>query len=114
MQITITGRHVSITDAMKQYAEDKLNHIVAKYLPAKITKAHIIMDVQKIQQIIEIELHGTHVNILGKFSAEDMYTAVDKVIDKIESQLIKHKEKHGERKHSGAETIRIQNVEEAE
>ncbi len=114
MQLTVTGRHVSVTDAIKTYAENKLRHIVDKHLPAKITKAHIIMDVQKIQQVVEMELHGTHANIYSKFSSEDMYKSIDKVIDKIEIQLVKHKEKHDNRKHSGADTIRIPEMTEEE
>lgn len=106
MQLTVTGRHVSVTEPVKEYAEQKLKHIVDKHAPTRITKAHIIMDVQKYQQLVEMELHGPRVDIYGKFTGMDMYTAIDKVIDKIESQLVKHKTKYSERKHSGSPSIR--------
>jgi putative sigma-54 modulation protein len=89
-------------------------HVINKHVPAKITNAHIIMNVQKIQQVVEIELHGSHADIYAKFSAEDMYTAIDKVVDKIESQIVKHKERYGQRKHSGSPSIRTREIEEEE
>lgn len=106
MQLTVTGRHIDITEPVKIYAGQKLRHIIGKHLPAKITKAHIIMDVQRYQQIVEIELHSPHTNIYSKVMSPDMYTSIDKVIDKIERQLIKLKTKYDKRKHIRAESIR--------
>lgn len=100
MRLTVTGRHVSITEAVKGYAEDKLNHIVDKHLPGRITKAHVIMDVEKYRQTVEVELHGPHANIYGKTASTDMYTSIDKVMDKIERQLVKYKSKFKKLKHS--------------
>lgn len=112
MQITVTGRHISVTEPVKVYAGQKLRHIVDKHIPARITKAHIIMDVQRYQQIVEMELHGLHSNIYGKIASPDMYTSIDKVIDKIERQLIKFKTKYDKRKHIRAGSIRVPEEEE--
>lgn len=107
MQLTVTGRHVEVTEAVKLYAGQKLRNIVNKHIPARITKAHIIMDVQRYQQIVEMELHGPKTNIYGKVLSPDMYTSIDKVIDKIERQLIKLKSKYDKRKHLRPSTIRM-------
>lgn len=107
MQLTVTGRHVSVTEPVKLYAGQKLRHIVDKHLPARITKAHIIMNVQRYQQIVEMELHGPQTNIYGKVASPDMYTSIDKVIDKIENQLIKLKSKYNKRRDARKASIRV-------
>lgn len=106
MQLTVTGRHVDVTEPVKIYAGQKLKHIITKHIPARITKAHIIMDVQRYQQIVEMELHGPRANIYSKVTSPDMYTSIDKVIDKIERQLIKLKAKYDKCKHKMEVTIR--------
>lgn len=107
MQLTITGRHVDITEPVKIYAGQKVRHIVNRHLPAKITKAHVIMDIQRYQQIVELELHGPHANLYSKVASLDMYTSIDKVIDKVERQLIKLKTRYDKRKHIRAPSIRV-------
>lgn len=98
MRLTVTGRHISVTKAVKIYGRDKLQHIVDKHLPTRITKAHIIMDVQKYRHMVEVELHGPQVNIYGKAASPDMYASVDKVMDKVERQLVKYKRRYDKRK----------------
>lgn len=98
MQLTVTGRHISVTNAVKVYIRDKLQHIIDKHLLTRITKAHIIMNVEKYRHVVEVELHGPQINIYGKAVSPDMYASVDKVMDKIERQLVKYKEKYDKRK----------------
>lgn len=112
MQLTVTGRHLDVTEPVKVYAGQKLRNIVTKHIPARITKAHIIMDVQRYQQIVEMELHGPRTNIYSKVASPDMYTSIDKVIDKIERQLIKLKAKYDKCKHKRAVSIRMPMGEE--
>jgi len=107
MRILVTGRHIDVTGPMKVYAEDKLGHLVGKHLPARIAKAHIIMDVQKHLHTVEMELTGPQINICGKMTSRNMYTSIDKVLDKIERQLIKMKTKYDKRKHKQASSIRV-------
>lgn len=112
--MTITGRHVSITETVKNYASEKLTHMIDKHALDRITKVHIIMDVQKYQQVVEVELHGPHADMCSKVASSDMYASIDKVVDKIERQLIKHKDRYNKRKHVGAQSIRIRGIEEEE
>ena len=107
MQLTVTGRHISVTEAVKIFVRNKLQHIIDKHLPARITKAHIIMDVEKYRHIVEVELHGPQTNIYGKAASPDMYTSVDKVMDKIERQLVRYKARYEERKHRTRKSIRM-------
>lgn len=112
MQLTITGRHVTVTEPVKVYSGQKLKHIVDKHLPERITKAHIIMDVIRYQQIVEMELHGPQTNIYSKVASKDMYTSIDKVVDKVERQLIKLKSKYNKDRHMRKATIRTPVEEE--
>ena len=107
MRIVVTGRHMDVTEPMKVYGEDKLRHLIEKHLPARITKAHITMDVQKYLHTVEMELTGPRLIICGKTTSRNMYTSIDKVLDKIERQLIKVKTKYDNRKRKRASSIRV-------
>lgn len=91
MNITITGRHVEVTPALKKYATDKMERM-DKY-SSRIIDANIILTVEKYRHIAEITVlvGGTRIN--GKEATEDMYSSIDKVLEKVERQLRRHKEK---------------------
>ena len=92
VKVSVTFRHTEPTDALKHYAEDKV-HRIGKYFPQPL-EAHVILSVDsKTRQMAEIELHTRGKTILGKEEKEDLYAAIDLVIDKIERQLKKHKAK---------------------
>ena len=107
MQITVTCRHMVVTQAVKDYCEKKINHKIHKHLGDKIKRVHIIMDVQKNTHIAEVELHGQKIDFCAKAKSSDMYASIDAVMDKIEKQLVKHKTKFLKRKHVKADSIRI-------
>jgi putative sigma-54 modulation protein len=99
MQMTITGKNMEITPAIKQYAEDKLAKM-HKYLES-ISDAHVVLSLQKYSHIAEITLHVNGITIRGEERSDDMYSSLDLVMDKVERQLRKYKEKivaHGLRK----------------
>jgi putative sigma-54 modulation protein len=99
MQITITGKNMEITPAIKQYAQEKLVKM-HKYLES-ISDAHVILSLQKYLHIAEITLHANGITIRAEERSDDMYSSLDLVMDKIERQLRKYKEKimaHGLRK----------------
>ena len=91
MQIQITGHSVDITPALKEYVDSKFNKLK---LADHVTHAHVILNVNKLQQIAEaqIKLPGTELH--AKSDSDSMYAAIDLLIDKLNRQLIKHKEKH--------------------
>ena len=117
MQLTVTGRHIDVTDAIKVYGKDKLQHVVDKHFPQRSIKAHMIMSVEKYRHLAEIEMHGLHKPIYSKVSSTDMYTSLDKVIDKIERQLIKYKaryDKHGKNRRSIRIPVENEYIEDTE
>ena len=90
--IRVTGRHISITDAIREYAKTKLDHIHLDY--PRIIEAHVILDVAKHRQSAEIVLHcANHITIEADHECEDMYAAIDGVVAKIAQQMRKYKTK---------------------
>ena len=101
MDITVTGRHVEATPALKQYAAKKLDHIGIDF--PRVLSAHFILEVDKFRQIAELIVHcGNHITIEARDVSEDLYAAIDKVTKKIEQQIRKRHNKHKARKHKQA------------
>ena len=92
MQIQLTGHKVEITPALREFTNNKLERI--KRFSDHITSIHVTFDVEKVRQIAEakINLHGSEIH--ARSESENMYTAIDMLVDKLMRQLTKHKEKH--------------------
>ncbi len=91
MDIIISGRHVSVTDAIREHAEEKLGPVVESY--PKITSARLVLDVQKNRQEAEVIIHGKNLEVEARAESYDMYESIDKAVDKADKQLKKHFDK---------------------
>ncbi|MCT7654892.1 ribosome hibernation promoting factor [Oceanimonas sp. NS1] len=91
MQINLTGHHVEITDALRDYVNSKFTRLERHF--DHITNAHVILNVEKMQQIAEAKLNVTGGELFANSQHENMYAAIDSLIDKLDRQIIKHKEK---------------------
>ena len=96
MQITTTFRHLEPSDPLKSYAEEKLERI-KKYIDEPIV-AQVFMTVEKIRHCAEVTLTAKGITIKASEETNDMYAAVDAVVDKIERQLRRYKERIKEHK----------------
>lgn len=96
MQINITGHNVQLTPALRGYAEEKLERL--KKRGDSITSINVILDVEKIQQIAKATIHVSGADIHAQSESGDMYSAIDLLIDKLDHQITKHKEKMKERR----------------
>ncbi len=96
LQLTITGRHIEITEAIRAYAEKRVEKL-KKYSDG-LFDVHVIMEVGKKGQSVEITLSGAGCNLNSKETTADMYESIDKAVDKMESQIKKHREKIKARK----------------
>ena len=92
MQVTVTFRHVEPTDALRDYATEKVEHAAAKYLKNAVG-AHVILSVQKQEHVAEINLYASRFDISAHEKTGDLYSAIDLTIDKVEAQLRKHKDR---------------------
>lgn len=92
MQVIISGHHLEITDALKAHTEDKFAKLTRHF--DKVTDVHVILSVEKLVQKAEATLHFAGTKFFAEDHQEDMYVAIDALVDKLDRQILKHKEKH--------------------
>ncbi len=98
MQLSVTGRHIQITEPMRQYAEDKAGKLSRYY--DRIESVDVVLDHESMRHLVEIVVRADHKHtFVAKEDAPDFYEAVDAVVDKMGRQLTRHKTKHRNRKH---------------
>lgn len=97
MQLSISGHHVDVTDALKSYVEEKLKKLERHY--DHITNTHVILTVEKLEQRAEATVHMSGAEVFADANCDDMYAAIDKLTDKLDRQILKHKEKVQDRHH---------------
>jgi len=102
MQVTTTFRHMEQSDALKAYAEEKLER-VAKYIDEPINALVYFTVEKKIRHIVEIVITARGISTKASEATNDMYAAIDAVIDKMERQLKRYKEKIKAHKPNGDE-----------
>jgi putative sigma-54 modulation protein len=91
MQINISGHHVDLTDALRDYVQAKIDRLQRHY--SQITQADVTLNVEKLIHKAEATVHIAGKDIFAAAESEDMYAAIDALSDKLDRQLIKHKEK---------------------
>ena len=91
MQPSITGHHVDITAALRNYVLEKFSRLERHF--DYITDAHVILSVEKSQQRAEATVHVTRGRLFADSRHADMYAAIDELVDKLDRQITKHKEK---------------------
>ena len=98
MQLSITGHHIDVTEPLKAYVTDKLDKLDRH--SDKITNVHVVLSVEKLVQRAEATVHISGGELFADASTDDLYAAIDLLSDKLDRQLIKHKEKTIARHHS--------------
>lgn len=91
MQINLTGRHIEITSALREYIDTKFAKLSRH--SEHINNVHVILNVEKLKQIAEAKLLLDGGEVFAVSEDENMYAAIDQLIDKLDRQVIKHKEK---------------------
>ena len=91
MQINLTGHHVEVTDALRDYVITKFERLERHF--DHISNVHVILNVEKLAQIAEATLHVNGGELFANAEHEDMYAAIDALVDKLDRQVKKHKEK---------------------
>jgi putative sigma-54 modulation protein len=91
MQINLTGRHLDITDAMRSYVTNKFERLERHF--DHMTNVHVILSIEKLRQKAEASFHVSGHDVYADSEHEDMYAAIDTLVDKLDRQVLKHKEK---------------------
>ena len=92
MQMNISGHHLDITDAIKDYVTTKLSKLERHN--DRITSTNVILSVDKLIQKAEATVHVSGGEFFANSENEDLYAAIDILVDKLDRQLIKHTEKN--------------------
>ena len=100
MQVTVNGRHIEVTDSLKQYATEKFGKL-DKYLPKAVQVIITLSVVKKVHHIAEAAIKSNGLLIQASEETEEMYSAIDLLIEKIERRVRRYKEKLVDHKHQG-------------
>jgi putative sigma-54 modulation protein len=91
MQVHITGRHVEITNGIRDHIYDKLERTLVDF--PRVEDVRIVLDLQKRHHFSEVLVQGKSLHVEGTASSENMYTAIDQSMEKAERRLRKLREK---------------------
>ena len=94
MNLTITGHHVEVTDAIREYVSNKLDRVIRHF--DNVTCVGVILTVEKLKQKAEVTLHVRGRDIYVESDDSDLYAAIDSMVDKLDRQVIKYKQKQND------------------
>lgn len=97
MQVSVTGRNIDVTPPLRQYVEGKLARVKRHF--NQLIDVHVILDVDKHDQRAEAAVTGSGASFFADARNADMYAAIDLMIDKLDRQVLKHKEKLKDHSH---------------
>jgi len=102
MNITISGHHLEVTPAIREHIHNKLDRIVRHF--DQVIDIAVILTVDKLKEKdkrhkVDINLHVPGKDIHVESMAQDLYAAIDLLVDKLDRQVIKHKDKIQDHKH---------------
>lgn len=100
MQLDITGHHIDVTPLLNNYIREKVTRLKRHY--DQVLNIHVILEVQKHHKKAEASINVSGNHIYADAVEQDMYAAIDALADKLDRQILKHKEKIGShRKNEG-------------
>ncbi len=92
MNLHISGHHVDVTPAMRDYVTSKFTRITRHF--DHVIDVNVILSVDKLKQKVEANVHLSGKDIFVECDDANMYAAIDALVDKLDRQILKHKEKH--------------------
>jgi putative sigma-54 modulation protein len=100
MNLIVTGHQLEVTPALRKYLSAKLKRINRHF--DHVIEVNVILSSEKLQQKIEATIHVRGKDIFAESDDLDMYAAIDLLVDKLDRQILKHKEKKSVNRHNGA------------
>lgn len=97
MNLQLTGHHLEITPAIREYATGKFGKIKRHF--DNVIDVNIILSVEKLKQKAEATVHISGKDVFVECEDENLYAAIDALVDKLDRQVLKHKEKVSDRRH---------------
>jgi putative sigma-54 modulation protein len=100
MNLNLTGHQLTITPAIRDYVGSKLTRVTRHF--DHVIDVNVVMSVEKLRHKIEANLHTRGKDIHVEAVEPDMYAAIDALADKLDRQVLRHKEKLAVHRHDGA------------
>lgn len=107
MVVQVRGKGVVVTDALREYAEKKVNKLTNHF--QNLNGAHVTQTVQGKTHRVEVQLDGDGITLRGEDRGDDLYASIDRVVDKLERQMRKYKDRrrwNHDRAHHAHDTLR--------
>ena len=111
MNLNLTGNHLEITPAIRDYVVAKLERVTRHF--DHVIDVNVVLSVDKLRQKVEANLHIRGRDLHAEAIEPDMYAAIDALADKLDRMVVKHKEKLKVGRHDGAEIKRDSAAAEA-
>jgi putative sigma-54 modulation protein len=108
MNLTISGHHLDVTPALREYVLTKLDRVTRHF--DQVVDINVLLTVEKLKekerrQRAEVTLHAKGKDIFVEQSHEDLYAAIDQLMDKLDRQVVKHKDKLQDHHHPAAKRL---------
>ncbi|MCK0509907.1 ribosome hibernation-promoting factor, HPF/YfiA family [Aromatoleum buckelii] len=97
MNLNITGHHVEVSPAIREYVTNKLDRVIRHF--DNVTSVGVILSVEKLKQKAEVTLHVRGKDIYVESDDVDLYAAIDAMVDKLDRQVMKYKQKAFDHNH---------------
>lgn len=97
MNMNITGHHLEVSPAIRDYVSSKLDRAIRHF--DHVSAVHVILSVEKLKQKAEVTVHVRGKDIFVEAEDENLYAAIDTLADKLDRQVLKHKERQAEHSH---------------
>ena len=94
MNLNLTGHHLEVTPAQRDYVESKLQRVTSHF--DQVIDVKVTLSVEKLLQKVEATMHVPGNDLHAECADENMYSAIDLLADKLDRQVLKHKEKQGD------------------
>ena len=94
MNLHLTGHHLEVTPALREYVQSKLERVTNHF--DQVIDVKVTLSVEKLKQKVEATMHVPGNDLHAECSDDNMYSAIDLLADKLDRQVLKHKEKHAD------------------
>jgi putative sigma-54 modulation protein len=99
MNLNLSGHHLEITPAIREHVLSKLGKVTRHF--DNVIDVNVILSVEKLKQKAEANVHLSGKTIFVECEDANLYVAIDELAEKLDRQVLKHKEKHAARRHDG-------------
>jgi putative sigma-54 modulation protein len=103
MQINVTGHHVDVTPALRSYVTEKMQKLTRHF--DQVNSVHVILNVEKLQHRAEATVKASGRTIFATETAMDMYASIDGLIDKLDRQVRRYKDRITNHHHAKHEPV---------